>query len=95
MTRKWPAELNPRLTSGKVALPTDKKRDAEIDFSFSAASKIKDYTGRFEHRSKTGACRKEDRQTPGWFFMPLPMAVLQSGILPGTTGNRTLRMHPE
>ena len=39
MTRHWPAELNPKLTAGKMALPTDKTRKAEIDFSFSAASK--------------------------------------------------------
>ena len=30
MTCKWPAELNPKLTAGQVALPTDKKQKAEI-----------------------------------------------------------------
>ncbi len=53
MTGKWPAELNPKLTSGKVALPTDKKLKAEIDFSFSAASTTKDYTGTFESRGQS------------------------------------------
>ena len=34
LTRKWPAELNSMLTSGKAALPTNKKQKAEIDCSF-------------------------------------------------------------
>lgn len=38
MTRVWPAELNPNLTSGRVALPTEKKQKSEISYSFSAFS---------------------------------------------------------
>ena len=53
MTRKWPAELNPKLTSGKVALPTDKKHEAEIDFSFSAVSKTKGFISTFEPRGQS------------------------------------------
>jgi len=57
MTRNWPADINPKLTSGKVALPTDKKQKAHIDFSFSALSKNKDYTSvtsRCKSRIKNG-----------------------------------------
>lgn len=38
LTRKWPAEINPKLVSGKKALPTEKKEDATISFSFTAES---------------------------------------------------------
>jgi hypothetical protein len=71
MTRKWPAELNPRLTSGKVALPTDKKRDAEIDFSFSAASRTKDFTSRFEPRGQNWSVPQGRPANPGLVFYAL------------------------
>ena len=38
MTRKWPAESNPKLTSGKKALPRA-DGDATIGFSFTGKSK--------------------------------------------------------
>lgn len=31
MMGKWPAEVNPRLTFGRIALPNEKRRDAIID----------------------------------------------------------------
>lgn len=41
MTRTWPAEVNPSLTASKMALPSNKKKKAEIAFSFAATSKTK------------------------------------------------------
>lgn len=38
LTRRWPAEINPKLIAGKMAQPTEKS-DAEITFSFSSKSK--------------------------------------------------------
>ncbi len=71
MTRKWPAELNPKLTSGKVALPTDKKRKAEIDFSFTAASKTKGHTSTFEPRNQNWAVPHGRPAIPGLVFYAL------------------------
>lgn len=68
MTRKWPAELNPKLTSGKVALPTDKKHEAEIDFSFSAVSKTKGFISTFEPRGQSWTVQKGRPANPGLVF---------------------------
>jgi len=58
LTRKWPAELNSKLTSGKVALPTDKKQPAQIDFSFSAAIKDMENQGRFDSRTQSWSVKQ-------------------------------------
>jgi len=71
MTRRWPAELNARLTSGKVALPTDKKLPAEIDFSFSAASKTKGHTSIFDSRSQKWTVPQGRPAIPGLVFYAL------------------------
>ena len=54
LTGKWPAEVNSRLTSGRIALPNDKKQDAVIDLEVLAVS-----------GSKTGS-RKFDRSSQNW-----------------------------
>ena len=33
LTRRWPQEVNPDLSSGAMALPRDRKQEAEISFS--------------------------------------------------------------
>ncbi len=54
LTGKWPAEVNSRLTSGRIALPNDKKQDAVIDIEVLAVS-----------GGKTGS-RKFDRSSQNW-----------------------------
>ncbi|MDI4636707.1 MULTISPECIES: AAA family ATPase [Halomonadaceae] len=49
MTRQWPAELNPKLTSGKKALPRD-AGSARISFEFTGKSRAKAYTSEFQPR---------------------------------------------
>ena len=71
MTRKWPAELNPKLTAGKVALPTDKKQKAEIDFSFSAASRTMENKSRFDPRAQSWTVRRGRPANPGLVFYAL------------------------
>lgn len=71
MTRKWPAELNPKLTTGKVALPTDKRQKAEIDFSFSAASKTKGYNSSFEPKGQSWSVPQGRPAMPGLVFYAL------------------------
>lgn len=38
LTRKWPRDLNPRLTSGYAARPTDMSKDARIRFTVKTAT---------------------------------------------------------
>ncbi|HBO3110867.1 TPA: AAA family ATPase [Pseudomonas aeruginosa] len=68
MTRKWPAEINPRLTAGKVALPTDKKRKAEIGFSFTGISKTKANVIDFEPRLQNWNIPRGRPANPGMVF---------------------------
>ena len=67
MTRKWPAEVNPRLTAGKVALPTDKKQKAEIGFSFTGVSKTKANVIDFEPRLQNWNIPRGRPANPGSF----------------------------
>jgi hypothetical protein len=71
MTRQWPGELNSKLTSGKPALPTDKKSKAEIDFSFAGVSKTKEYTSVFESRMQRWSIPKGRPANPGLVFYAL------------------------
>ena len=71
MTRKWPAELNPKLTAGKVALPTEKKQKAEIDFSFSAVTKTKGHVSTFEPKTQSWSVPQGRPAIPGLVFYAL------------------------
>lgn len=71
MTRKWPAELNPKLTAGKVALPTDKKQKAEIDFLFTASTKTKGLVSTFEPRTQSWIIQPGRPAIPGLVFYAL------------------------
>lgn len=68
MTRKWPAEVNARLTSGKVALPSDKKKKAEIDFSFTGVVKTKKHVSTFEPRLQNWSIPPGRPANPGLVF---------------------------
>ncbi|HAE21120.1 MAG TPA: hypothetical protein DCG47_02195 [Spirochaetaceae bacterium] len=71
MTRKWPAEVNPKLTAGKAALPSDKKEAAEIDFSFSAVSRTKGHTSTFEAKTQSWSVPQGRPAIPGLVFYAL------------------------
>ncbi len=71
MTRKWPAQQNPKLTSGKIALPTNKKQKAEINFSFSAAFQKNGHTSNFEPRSQSWTVPHGRPAIPGMVFYAL------------------------
>jgi len=68
MTRKWPAAVNPKLTAGKVALPTDKKQKAEIGFSFTGVSKTKVNVIEFEPRVQNWTVPRGRPANPGIVF---------------------------
>ncbi len=71
MTRRWPAELNSKLTAGKVALPTNKKQKAEIDFSFSAVSKTKGHVSTFDPKTQSWSIPQGRPAIPGLVFYAL------------------------
>ena len=49
LTRRWPQEVNPGLTSGAMALPRDRKQTAEISFSVDGEyCQQQDYNCRYE-----------------------------------------------
>lgn len=51
MTRRWPAEINPRLTSGRSAVPREGE-EGEIGFAFTGETRIKAYESRFDRRAR-------------------------------------------
>jgi hypothetical protein len=52
LTRRWPHDLNPRLTSGYAARPTDPKEQASIAFRLRASSKSISYESRYDRRDE-------------------------------------------
>lgn len=52
LTRKWPRELNPRLTFGYKALPTDPKRTATIEFQLTSKVKSVAYKSTWKPRDE-------------------------------------------
>lgn len=64
LTRKWPAEINPKLTAGKKALPVA-EGEASISFSFSGKSKIEQYESSFVRREQSWTGRAGRPANPG------------------------------
>ena len=67
MTRKWPAEINPRLTSGKKALPNSDKPPS-IGFSFTGKSRQEDYVSSYLPREEAWTGRPGRPANPGLVF---------------------------
>jgi hypothetical protein len=65
LTRKWPAEVNSRLTAGKKALPTTRDEEASIEFSFSGKVKTEDYKSIFVRREQAWTGRAGRPSNPG------------------------------
>ncbi len=64
LTRRWPAEINPRLTAGKKALPAAEGR-AEISFSFSGKSKEEHYKSTYLRKEQAWTGRQGRPTNPG------------------------------
>ena len=64
LTRKWPAEINSKLTAGKKALPVA-EGEASISFSFSGKSKIEQYESSFVRREQSWTGRAGRPANPG------------------------------
>jgi predicted ATPase len=64
LTRKWPAEINPKLTSGKKALPTG-AGEAKISFSFTSKSKEEKYDSNYLRKEQAWTGRPGRPANPG------------------------------
>ena len=67
MTRKWPAEVNTKLASGKKALPRG-NGEAKIEFSFTGKSKPVDYVSRYARRDEAWTGQQGRPANPGLVF---------------------------
>ncbi|MBN3230819.1 AAA family ATPase [Pectobacterium brasiliense] len=61
LTRRWPAEINPKLTAGRKALPASTLTGEEASIAFSFAGKVK--TERYESHYKSTFARREQSWT--------------------------------
>jgi len=64
MTRKWPAEINPKLTAGKKALPAS-DGEAKISFSFTGKTREESYESSFLRKEQTWSGRPGRPVNPG------------------------------
>lgn len=64
LTRRWPAEINPKLTAGKKAMPLNPDT-ATISFSFAGKSKEESYESRFLRREQAWRGRPGRPANPG------------------------------
>ena len=64
LTRRWPAEINPYLTSGKMALPCGEGK-ASIAFGFTGKVKRESYTSTFDRREQAWTGRVGRPANPG------------------------------
>ncbi len=53
LTRRWPHDLNPNLTSGYPARPSDVKRAASIDFQLTSKTKSVSYQSKYVPRDES------------------------------------------
>ena len=64
LTRKWPAEINPKLTAGKKALPTG-EGEAKISFSFTSKVKEENYDSNYLRKEQAWTGRPGRPSNPG------------------------------
>ncbi len=64
LTRKWPAEVNPRLPAGLMAKPHG-KGEASIEFAFTAKSKPVNYRSVFDRKAQAWTGKAGRPSNPG------------------------------
>ena len=64
LTRKWPAEINPRITTGLMATPTTAAK-ATVEFSFTSKVRTEDYASTFDRRVQAWTGRAGRPSNPG------------------------------
>ncbi|NBB80457.1 MAG: AAA family ATPase [Verrucomicrobia bacterium] len=64
MTRKWPNEANPRLTTGKKAIPSG-SGEASISFAFTGKAKLENYLSTYQRKEQSWTGRAGRPANPG------------------------------
>lgn len=64
LTRKWPAEINPKLTAGLMATPTSEAK-ATIEFSFTSKVRMENYASTFDRKAQAWTGRAGRPSNPG------------------------------
>jgi hypothetical protein len=65
LTRKWPRDVNDRLTSGYKALPRDVKVDASIKFRVESQAGNPEYTSKFDRTYQSWTGKRGRPHNPG------------------------------
>lgn len=65
LTRKWPHDLNSRLTSGYAARPTDPKKKASIAFRVGGKKKVVSYESSFDRSAQAWVGKAGRPSNPG------------------------------
>ena len=88
LTRKWPQDLNKKLTSGYAARPTDVKKPASIEFRVTSKTKSVTYESKYVPRDESWLGKAGRPWNPGLVIYATRMVLSPSGIPRGTTGKR-------
>ncbi len=68
LTHKWPADINSRLTAGRMAVPNDRKCAARIAYSYSGSTKNIDDSSEFDRQRQDWPIRRGRPSKPGLVF---------------------------
>lgn len=71
MTRKWPGELNAKLTANKVALPRNKQQAAQIKYTIDGVSASKPKSIKFKPETQDWPLGQSRPTIPGLVFYAL------------------------
>ncbi|MBQ6657253.1 MAG: AAA family ATPase [Ottowia sp.] len=88
MTRKWPAEVNPRLIAGKKAVPPI-GQEGKIAFLFAEKPEGEEYTSTFNRREQSWPVRADRPPFPG-----LVMYAMSDGSFALWDPHRNYWAHP-
>jgi len=65
LTRKWPRDVNDRLTSGYKAMPRDVKLDATIKFRVESTNVVPEYESKFDRTYQSWTGKRGRPHNPG------------------------------
>jgi predicted ATPase len=68
LTRRWPGDINPKLSGGRKAIPASSDDDATIGFSFTGKLKKETYESSFLRREQAWTGRPGRPSNPGLVF---------------------------
>ena len=75
LTRRWPAEINPKLTAGKKAWPSF-PGDASISFTFSGKTKEESYESTYQRKEQAWTGRPGRPANPGLVLYAMTVVFL-------------------